>query len=69
MVQTIKKLNHDLNNPLQNVLGNAQLLQRRLGDHDPEAAEYVSEIIEAARTMTGIVHQLAQTIKSASYDG
>jgi PAS domain S-box-containing protein len=52
---------HDLQEPLRTVSAFVTLLERHLGESlDPNAAEYMRFIVEAANKMHGLVHDLLQ---------
>ena len=50
-------LNHEINNPLQVIQGNAQLLYVHPGI--PEAREKVQRIRQATETIAGLTHRVA----------
>jgi hypothetical protein len=51
-------LNHEINNPLQVIQGNAQLLYVNPGI-PPEAREKVQRIRQATETIAGLTHRIA----------
>jgi hypothetical protein len=51
-------LNHEINNPLQVIQGNAQLLYVHPGI-PPEAREKVQRIRQATETIAGLTHRVA----------
>ncbi len=53
----IRRLAHELNQPLTAVLGNAELLAMDVAD--PEMAESVERIVTESRRMSEIVQRLA----------
>lgn len=63
---------HEMNNPLTVVSGRAQLLRGRSAD--PLVEDAISEILDAGRTLAGIVsglhrHAMATTLTRSSIDG
>jgi signal transduction histidine kinase/FixJ family two-component response regulator len=52
---------HDLQEPLRTVASFTQLLVSRYGDqHDPQAAEFVSFIVDGVERMSSLIHDLLQ---------
>jgi GAF domain-containing protein len=66
VAETVGALNHEVNNPLAAIAGNAQLLLRR-GDTLPEgAAEKVGRILDAARRIQSVTSKMANLIHATS---
>lgn len=63
VVKTIRTLNHEINNPLMTVLGNAQLLQAPKYDLNQRAAEKVKTIEESALRIKEITKELANLVR------
>jgi GAF domain-containing protein len=66
VAETVGALNHEVNNPLAAIAGNAQLLLRRVGDLPEGAAEKVGRILEAARRIQSVTSKMANLIHATS---
>ncbi len=62
--QTIRRLVHDLNQPLTAVLGNAELLSMDVDK--PEMVESVERIVSESRRMSEIVQRLASEARKST---
>lgn len=60
----IRRLIHDLNQPLTAVLGNAELLSMDVDD--PEMAASVERIVSESRRMSEIVQRLASEARNST---
>ncbi len=58
---------HEINNPLTTILGNAQLLQRKLPDRDGELQEMVDLIIQASERASQAVRDLLDFARRERY--
>jgi len=62
----IRRLAHELNQPLTAVLGNAELLSMDVDD--PEMAASVERIVTESRRMSEIVQRLASEARKSTND-
>lgn len=72
LLATIASVNHEINNPLTAVMGNAELLSRNLekkGDHDN--ARRAERIVESVERISNVIHRLrgAKAVAEKSYLG
>ncbi len=63
VVKTIRTLNHEINNPLMTVLGNAQLLRTPKYELSQGAAQKVKTIEEGALRIKEITKELANVVR------
>jgi PAS domain S-box-containing protein len=54
----LSRMSHELRTPLNAVLGFAQLLSRRAGDHDPDAQRYVRHIEQAGWHLLAMINDV-----------
>lgn len=71
ITETVGGLNHEVNNPLAAIAGNAQLLLRDAGALPEGVEDKVRRILEAARRIQAVTAKMANLIHatSASYPG
>jgi GAF domain-containing protein len=71
ITETVGGLNHEVNNPLAAIAGNAQLLLRDAGALPAGVEDKVKRILEAARRIQGVTGKMANLIHatSTSYPG
>lgn len=72
LLSTISSVNHEINNPLTAVMGNAELLARSLAKAgDEDNARRAERIVEAVERISGVIHQLrgAKAVAEKSYLG
>jgi GAF domain-containing protein len=66
VTETVGALNHEVNNPLTAIVGNAQLLLRRAGTLPAGAEDKVKRILEAARRIQNVTSKMANLIHATS---
>jgi len=66
VTETVGALNHEINNPLAAVAGNAQLLLRHAEALDAETRIKVESILEAARRIQRVTGRMATLIQAVS---
>jgi GAF domain-containing protein len=64
--ETVGALNHEVNNPLAAIVGNAQLLLRQAGTLPGGAEDKVQRILEAARRIQAVTSKMANLIHATS---
>jgi len=71
VTETVGALNHEVNNPLTTIAGNAQLLLRDTTSLPAGVEEKIKRIFEAARRIQGVTSRMANLIQatSMSYPG
>ena len=71
ITETVGGLNHEVNNPLATIAGNAQLLLREAGALPGGSEDKVRRILEAARRIQNVTGKMANLIHatSTSYPG
>jgi len=71
ITETVGGLNHEVNNPLAAIVGNAQLLLRESGSLPESVEDKLRRILEAARRIQGVTGKMANLIHatSAPYPG
>ncbi len=71
ITETVGGLNHEVNNPLAAIAGNAQLLLREAAGLPAGAQDKVARILDAARRIQGVTGKMANLIHatSVSYPG
>ncbi|MBI1798035.1 MAG: GAF domain-containing protein [Candidatus Eisenbacteria bacterium] len=66
VAETVGALNHEINNPLTAIAGNAQLLLRRAEDLPGDAAEKIGRMLEAAWRIQAVTSKMANLIHATS---
>ena len=66
ITETVGGLNHEVNNPLAAIAGNAQLLLRDGGALPPGAGDKVNRILEAARRIQSVTSKMANLIHATA---
>jgi signal transduction histidine kinase len=66
VTETVGALNHEINNPLAAIAGNAQLLLRRPEGLDPETHAKIESILDAARRIQRVTGRMATLIQATS---
>jgi GAF domain-containing protein len=66
VTETVGALNHEVNNPLAVIAGNAQLLLRKADTLPPEAVAKVESILDAARRIQRVTGKMATLIQATS---
>lgn len=66
VTETVGALNHEVNNPLAAIAGNAQLLLRQAGTLPGGAEDKVKRILEAARRIQTVTSKMANLIHATS---
>lgn len=66
ITETVGGLNHEVNNPLAAIAGNAQLLLRDPAALPPGVEDKVRRILEAARRIQGVTGKMANLIRATS---
>jgi transcriptional regulator with GAF, ATPase, and Fis domain len=66
VTETVGALNHEVNNPLAVIAGNAQLLLRRSETLAPEVRTKIESIFEAARRIQRVTGKMATLIQATS---
>lgn len=66
VTETVGALNHEVNNPLAAIAGNAQLLLRQATDLPGGAEDKVQRILEAARRIQNVTSRMANLIHATS---
>jgi signal transduction histidine kinase len=66
VTETVGALNHEVNNPLTAIAGNAQLLLRQSGSLPTGAEDKVKRILEAARRIQSVTSKMANLIHATS---
>lgn len=66
VTETVGALNHEVNNPLATIAGNAQLLLRDATSLPGGVEEKVKRILEAARRIQGVTSRMANLIQATS---
>lgn len=72
LLATISSVNHEINNPLTAVMGNAELLARALAKKgDEDNARRAERIVEAVERIGSVIHKLrgAKAVAEKSYLG
>jgi GAF domain-containing protein len=66
VTETVGALNHEVNNPLAAIAGNAQLLLRQAASLPGGAEDKVARILEAARRIQNVTSKMANLIHATS---
>jgi GAF domain-containing protein len=66
ITETVGALNHEVNNPLATIAGNAQLLMRKPDALPEGAGEKIQRILEAAKRIQGVTSKMANLIHATS---
>jgi K+-sensing histidine kinase KdpD len=66
VTETVGALNHEVNNPLTTIAGNAQLLLRDTTSLPAGVEEKIKRIFEAARRIQGVTSRMANLIQATS---
>jgi GAF domain-containing protein len=66
VTETVGALNHEINNPLAAIAGNAQLLRRRPQDLSPAALTKIETIHEAALRIQRVTSKMASLIHASA---
>jgi GAF domain-containing protein len=66
VTETVAALNHEVNNPLAAIAGNAQLLIRKSDGIPPAAIHKIQSIYEAARRIQRVTAKMASLIQASS---
>ncbi|HKQ59262.1 MAG TPA: GAF domain-containing protein, partial [Candidatus Eisenbacteria bacterium] len=66
ITETVGGLNHEINNPLAAIAGNAQLLQREASTLSPAVQEKVKRILEGARRIQNVTSKMSNLIHATS---
>jgi signal transduction histidine kinase len=66
VTETVGALNHEVNNPLAAIVGNAQLLLRDQGDLTVRLRQKVEIILESARRIQRVTGKMATLIQASS---
>ena len=66
ITETVGALNHEINNPLAAVVGNAQLMLRRADELKPEARAKIESILESARRIQHVTTKMSTLIQASS---
>jgi K+-sensing histidine kinase KdpD len=66
ITETVGTLNHEINNPLAAIAGNAQLLLMKAESLPPGAADKIARILEAARRIQSVTGKMANLIHATS---
>ena len=67
ITEAVGAMNHEINNPLAAIVGNAQLLMRRNGDSSQEAiAGKIESILDAARRIQEVTTKMATLIQATT---
>jgi len=61
VMQTLRVLNHDINNPLTALMGRTQLLQ--IDQNDPRVIKAAAVIEESAGRIAGLIKKLGQVVR------
>lgn len=66
VTETVGALNHEVNNPLAAIVGNAQLLLRENGELSPKLRQKIEIILESARRIQRVTGKMATLIQASS---
>jgi K+-sensing histidine kinase KdpD len=66
ITETVGGLNHEINNPLAAIAGNAQLLLRDAGALSPTVQDKVKRILEGARRIQNVTSKMSNLIHATS---
>ena len=66
ITETVGALNHEVNNPLAAIVGNAQLLLRRPEQLKPELRAKIESILESARRIQQVTTKMSTLIQASS---
>jgi signal transduction protein with GAF and PtsI domain len=66
ITETVGALNHEINNPLAAVVGNAQLLLRRGDELRPDALVKIESILDSARRIQHVTMKMSTLIQASS---
>jgi K+-sensing histidine kinase KdpD len=66
VTETVGALNHEVNNPLAAIVGNAQLLLRESADLSPAVRAKIESILESARRIQRVTGKMATLIQASS---
>jgi nitrogen-specific signal transduction histidine kinase len=66
VTETVGALNHEINNPLAAVVGNAQLLLRKPAELPAGAAQKIEAMHEAAKRIQRVTAKMASLIQACS---
>ncbi|OIO94973.1 MAG: hypothetical protein AUJ96_27865 [Armatimonadetes bacterium CG2_30_66_41] len=64
--EVVTSVNHEINNPLTSILGNAQLLRERLTPANAKEAQRLESIAEAAQRISVVTRKLAEVADPSS---
>ena len=64
VLQTVRAVNHEINNPLQVVMGNAQLLEMKLSKSE-QAGHYLQRLLEGCERLADVSSRLSQVVRAA----
>jgi PAS domain S-box-containing protein len=65
VLQTVRMFNHEINNPLQVVLGNAQLLELKLKGH-PEGERLLNRLIIGCQRLSDVSLRLSRVVRAST---
>jgi PAS domain S-box-containing protein len=68
VTDTVATLNHEINNPLASILGNAQLLLRKGGISDPALVEKIRRIVEDSLRIKDVTTKMAGLIEAVTVE-
>ena len=66
VTETVGALNHEINNPLATIVGNAQLLLRKAGELPVPAVQKIEAIHEAAKRIQRVTAKMASLIQACT---
>ena len=66
VTETVGALNHEVNNPLAAIVGNAQLLLRESEELSPRLRQKIESILESARRIQRVTGKMATLIQASS---
>jgi transcriptional regulator with GAF, ATPase, and Fis domain len=71
VIELAASVNHEVNNPLSAIIGNAQMIELETSDMPPEIVSRIGAIVDGARRISLITHKLLKIDKlvSESYLG
>ncbi len=71
VIELAASVNHEVNNPLSVIIGNAQMIELETSDMPPEVVNRISAIVDGARRISLITHKLLKIdrLVSESYLG